>query len=170
MAAKQGSDLVEFREDLGDERWLAARLADARSGGVTQWGVPRRMGSVTGRFTRALRLPTDLLSTLRGQRGEQDNPRPESLKYLSSHWRTAKKNPAFIEVDPFGVPWVSEGNHRIMVASVKKEPFVLATVQYLSGGQLRAPKKWEPEKLLALDREAADLELLLALKKEVRRK
>jgi len=145
---------LKFKEDLGTEDWLAQRIAEARAGGVNQWGVPKRMGSVTGRFTRELLLPTGLLVTLRGQRGEQSNPRPESLKYLSANWRSAKKKPVFIEVDPFGQPWVTEGNHRIMVAAAKEEPSVLADVQYLSGGQLRTSPAWQPEQLLAYDSEA----------------
>ena len=145
---------VSFREDIPNARWVAEKWEEAELGGRNRWGVPRRMGPITGSFTQPLRLPTELLKPLRGERGEQDAPRPESLRYIADHWERLKDEAVFIEVDPFGEPWVSEGNHRIMVASALGEPNVLAEVRYFGGGQLKAKPRWKPKQLLEFDANA----------------
>jgi len=139
-----------YKEDIPNENWLAGKVQDAEEGGRNKWGVPRRMGSVTGYFKRPLNLPTYLLSTLKGESGEQENVREDSLKYIRENWDEVKKEPVYVEVDPFGVAWVSEGNHRIMVARELGEASLPVEVRYFSGGQRKAGP-WAPNELLGLD-------------------
>jgi len=148
------NDKATFKQDLPGKRWIAEKLEEAEEGGVNRWGVPRRFGPVTGSFSRALRLPTAILAPLRGQRGEQDAPRQKSLDYILGNWDRLKNEAVYVEVDPFGQPWVSEGNHRIMVAAELGEPNVLAEVKYFSGSQLRCPAEWRPKQLLEYDENA----------------
>ncbi|NCA17839.1 MAG: hypothetical protein EBS90_12490, partial [Betaproteobacteria bacterium] len=144
-----------FKEDVPNARWVAEKVAEAEDAGLNRWGIPRYMGPVTGRFSRPLLVPTELLAPLRGERGEQDRPRAESLEYIAKHWDRLQNEAVYIEVDPFGQPWVSEGNHRIMVAARMGVPYVLAEVRYFSGSQKKAPAKWKPKKLLEADVRAA---------------
>ncbi|NBT36300.1 MAG: hypothetical protein EBT03_12340, partial [Betaproteobacteria bacterium] len=99
-----------FKEDVPNARWVAEKVAEAEDSGRDRWGVPRYMGPVTGRFSRPLLVPTELLAPLRGERGEQDRPRAESLEFIAKHWERLQNEAVYIEVDPFGQPWVSEGN------------------------------------------------------------
>lgn len=149
------SGVVTFKQDIPSKRWVAEKVEEAEEGGLNRWGVPRRFGPVTGSFSRALMLPTALLAPLRGQRGEQDAPREKSLEYILANWERLKNEAVYIEIDPFGHPWVSEGNHRIMVATELGEPNVLAEVKYFSGSQLRAPVAWQPKQLLEYDEHAS---------------
>lgn len=139
---------IAFAQDIPSKRWVAEKVRDAKDGGRNRWGVPRTFGPVTGAFSQPLWLPTSLLSPLRGERGEQDAPRQKSLEYLMENWDRVRLIPVYIEVDPFGQPWVSEGNHRIMTASIRGEPSVLAEVKYFSGSQLRVQPEWAPEHLI----------------------
>lgn len=139
---------IAFAQDIPSKRWVAEKVRDAKDGGRNRWGVPRTFGPVTGSFSQPLWLPTSLLSPLRGERGEQDAPRQKSLEYLMENWDRVRLIPVYIEVDPFGQPWVSDGNHRIMAASIRGEPSVLAEVKYFSGSQLRVQPEWAPERLI----------------------
>jgi hypothetical protein len=154
-AKKNGEGAVKFRDSLtegDDERnWLEEELEEVEERGRNKWGVPQSMGPVTGSFNKELWLPTPLLSILRGERGEQDRPRERSLQYINENWEKLRLNPVYIEVDPYGVPWVSEGNHRIMVAAKRGEPFVLAEVRYFTGGQKKTSPSWKPQRLIDYD-------------------
>lgn len=141
-----------FIEDLPtDEYWMASKLYDVRESGLTQHGVPKYMGPITGYFSRPLRLPIQLLLTIPGERGEQSAVRQSSLEYIRSHWDEVSKEIPFVEIDPNGKAWVSEGNHRIMVAAERGESFLPVEVRYFTGGQKLADTL-SPENLLWYDR------------------
>jgi Arc/MetJ-type ribon-helix-helix transcriptional regulator len=147
--------VASFKEDLGpNEEWLRSKQNDAVRGGRNEFGVPKRMGSITGSFSRPLQLPTYVLGVLKGEQGEQTRIRQESLDYLRKNWDSVKHEPIYIEVDPFGIAWVNEGNHRIMVARELGEKTLPVEVRYFSGGQKKAGP-FEPEELLKLDEKAS---------------
>lgn len=142
---------AKFIEDLPtDEYWMASKLYDVRESGLTQYGVPKYMGPITGYFSRPLRLPIQLLLTIPGERGEQSAVRQSSLEYIRSHWDEVSKEIPFIEIDPNGKAWVSEGNHRIMVAAELGESCLAVEVRYFTGGQKLADT-FAPENLLWYD-------------------
>lgn len=149
-AIMAGSSSPKFVEDLGPSGWLSKKLASVEAAGVNEFGVPKSMGPVTGTFSRPLNLPTYLLGTLKGERGEQGNVRGDSLEYIRNNWDLVKREPVYVEVDPFGRAWVSEGNHRIMVARELGERTLPVEVRYFTGGQQKAGP-WAPDELLALD-------------------
>ena len=136
--AKMPKESLKFSEDIPNERWLQGKIEDAEMGGRNSFGVPRRMGSTTGYFNKPPEVSVDLLSKLPGERGEQGNVRQDSLDYIRKNWDEVIKNPPYIEVDPFGKAWVSEGNHRIMVAKEKGLKTLPVEIRYFSGGQRKA--------------------------------
>ena len=138
LPATKPASSVKFKEDIPNENWLNEKIEDAVLGGTNQFGVPRRMGPVTGYFDRPPEMPVELLARLPGERAEQANVRPESLKYIRENWEEVSKNPPYIEVDPFGKAWVSEGNHRIMAAKEMGLETLPVEIRYFSGGQRRA--------------------------------
>jgi hypothetical protein len=139
--------LLGYSEDIPNEKWLAGKVEDAVSGGTNSFGVPRRMGSTTGYFGKPVEVPVEVLAKLPGERGEQGNVRKDSLDYIRKNWDTVSKEAPYIEVDPFGKAWVSEGNHRIMVAKEKGLKTLPVEIRYFSGGQRNAGEL-APEKIL----------------------
>ncbi len=139
--------LLGYSEDIPNEKWLANKIEDAVDGGKNSFGVPRRMGSITGYFEKPVEIPVELLSKLPGERGEQSNVRKDSLDYIRKNWDKVSKEPPYIEVDPFGKAWVSEGNHRIMVAKELGLKTLPVEIRYFSGGQRKAGEL-APEKIL----------------------
>lgn len=147
---------VVFYEDIPNESWLNNKIEDAVLGGTNQFGVPRKMGSVTGYFESPVLVPVDYLANIPGERGEQANVRPESLDYIRKNWDEVSKNPPYIEVDPFGKAWVSEGNHRIMVAKEMGLKAIPVEIRYFSGGQRKAGAL-SPENIARYNKETAAL-------------
>ena len=146
-----------FNEDLGpNESWLQGKINSAKEGGLNEFGVPKRMGSITGSFSRPLDLPTYLLSVLKGEQGEQSKVRKDSIDFIRKNWDKVKKEPIYVEVDPFGRAWVNEGNHRIMVARELGEKTLPVEVRYFSGGQKEAGP-FKPNELIKLDEMSSKL-------------
>ena len=82
---------ITFKEDIPNENWLNEKVEDAVLGGTNQFGVPRRMGPITGYFDKPPELPVELLARLPGERAEQANVRPESFKYIRENWKVVSK-------------------------------------------------------------------------------
>ena len=122
-------------EDIPNERWLQGKIDYAKSKGRNQWGVPF-MGTVTGYFRSPVDVSVRVLSKLQGERDEQNHVREESLDYIRKHWDEVSKEPPYIEVAYNGEAWVSEGNHRIMVAKEKGLESLPVEIRYFDGGQL----------------------------------
>jgi len=133
----QSATPAGFREDLGRPAWLAEQIEEAQARGRNRWGVPY-MGKVTGSFREPVQVPVSLLAGLKGQRDEQNNVREESLQYIRDNWDEVSKEPPYIEVAYNGEAWVSEGNHRIMVAAEKGLETLAVEIRYFDGGQRNA--------------------------------
>lgn len=139
-----------LKSDIPNESWLAEKMEDVISSGKNQHGLLKYFGPITGTFNRILNLPVSELSLLKGERGEQSNVRPESLEYIKDNYSEVSKNPVYVEVDPLGVPWVSEGNHRIMASADLGVQSLQVEVRYFSGSE-RIDGPFSPGKLLAHD-------------------
>lgn len=148
-ALDSGTHQAAFRSDIPSESWLETKIRYAIEDGRNQWGVPRTMGPITGSFSRDLLLPVDLLATIPGERGEQNDVRPASLAWLRNNLAKEIRSSVYIEIDPFGKAWVNEGNHRIMMAVEKKLSALPVHVRYFSGGERLADLS--PAHLLELD-------------------
>lgn len=126
-----------FREDIPNERWLQEKVEYAREKGVNRWGVPY-MGVVTGYFREPVQLPLEILVQLKGARQEQQNVRVDSLDYIRSNWDEVSQYAPFITVSYDGQAWISEGNHRIMIAAEKALEHMAVEVRFFDGGQRAA--------------------------------
>lgn len=139
-----------FKSDIPSEDWLQTKLRYVQEDGRNQWGVPRHMGPITGSFDRDLLLPVDLLAGVPGERAEQSNVRQASLQYIRDNFEKVAQEAVYIEVDPYGKAWVSEGNHRIMVAAEKGVSSLPVHLRYFSGGE-RMATDFAPKRLVALE-------------------
>lgn len=153
LAVEKGAEKqASFKSDIPAEHWLEEKLRWVREGGRNEWGVPKTFGPITGSFSRPLILPVELLQGVPGERGEQGNVRQKSLEYIRANFEKVTEDPIYVEVDPFGKAWVSEGNHRIMVAAEKGVSSLPTQVRYFTGAE-RIATDFSPERLMNLDAE-----------------
>lgn len=145
-----------FKSDVPSDQWLEEKQRWSDEDGRNQWGVPKTFGPITGSFNRPLNLPIALLAGTPGERGEQANVRQESLQYIRDNFDRVTQDPVYVEVDPHGKAWVSEGNHRIMVAAEKGVPSLPTEVRYFSGGERKATD-FAPATLIVMDSNKAAL-------------
>jgi hypothetical protein len=124
--------------------WLEHKRKLAADEGMNEFGTPERMGTLTGGFDEEQTIPVSVLKGIRGMRGEQDNVRPDSIEWLTKHMsKTGKLPPTqsgkeyapFITVDQRGIPYVNEGNHRIMVADKLGWESLPVEIRYFNGGE-----------------------------------
>jgi hypothetical protein len=132
-------------------------------------------GTDTGNFMRdgsynaGVAVPTAKLAALRGLNNEQDHVRHDTLAQmddedmpmefedgwpLAGDWDESGQRfepyAPFIQVDHEGRAWVNEGNHRIMTAANRGEPYVRTNVRYHLGGE-DVPGDFDPQTLLNQD-------------------
>jgi hypothetical protein len=132
-------------EEEGGLEWLHNKVDASKEKGRNRWGVPS-MGKVTGSFTEAVSVPVEVLAKIPGQRNEQDNVRGASLDYIRANWAKVIAFPPYIEVAYNGEAWVSEGNHRIMVAVERGEKTLPVEIRYFDGGE-RVKGPLHPQRL-----------------------
>jgi hypothetical protein len=108
------------------------------------------MSTVTGRFNKPVEVSLRVLSKLKGESNEQDNVRQESLDYIRKNWDEVSKEPPYIEVAYNGEAYVSEGNHRIMVALEKGLKTMPVEIRYFDGGE-RKNGPLNPGRISSLD-------------------
>lgn len=152
---KHIKNVPNFYQDVPSESWLQDQIDYAVSKGVNEYGVPA-MYKNTARFEEPVRLPVSVLRKFKGQRGEQSNVRQESLDYLKNVMKDTGKLPLsergreyapYIEVGYDGIPWVSEGNHRIMAADQLGWKDLPVEIRYFEGGEM-VPGELNPETLM----------------------
>jgi len=145
---------AKFQEDIPNEGWLDGKIKYAMQKPRNQFGVPH-MGSITGYFSGPVYVPTRWFTDVKGERGEQQNVREKDLaairKIISETGRFPIEESGeyvpYIEVGFDGVPWISEGNHRIMAALAEGVEYIPVEIRYFDGGQRRAGK-WRPDNLV----------------------
>lgn len=141
--------------DVPNETWLADNVAYAEESGLNRFGVPF-MGKVTGYWDGGNPVvDIAVLAALPGQRNEQERVRSESLAWLRSEMKERgleRIGVPYIEVAYNGDAWVSEGNHRIMVAKSLGWAQLPIHVRYFDGGERAQGGPLYPEKLIAMFR------------------
>lgn len=131
-------DVARLYVDVPNEEWLQSQIDYAIKKGRNRWGVPY-MGKITASYRSApVDVPVSVLEKIPGQRDEQNNRREESLDYIRKNWDAVSKEPPYIEVAYNGEAWVSEGNHRIMVAAEKGIKSLPVEIRYFDGGERKA--------------------------------
>lgn len=132
-----------FKTDHGMGDWLNNKRNYVIKQGLDDHGVPF-MSSVTGYFTTNVIVPVKILATIKGENGEQLKPRQRSLDYLTKIMGETGKLPLedgeeyvpFIRVAYDGSAWISEGNHRIMVANKLGWKTLPVEIRYFDGGDM----------------------------------
>ena len=148
----------KFSSDIPTEKWLAEKIEDRKAEGLNEFGVPTT-GVVTGHYKDYVTLPVSELKKLKGVRGEQQNVRKESLDWLTNHMRKTgklpisnnKEYPPFVTIGYDGVPYVSEGNHRIMAADKLGWETMPVELRYFEGGERKAEGVFDPSKFGAVN-------------------
>lgn len=133
---RHNADLV-FKSDVPNEAWLKEAIEYSKSRGRDRYGVPH-MDKMTGYFKGRPMVTLSTLSTLNGERGERGSVRQESLDWLKAEMaENGLKNVGdpYIEVGYDGVPWISEGNHRIMAAEALGWYAMPIEIRYFDGGE-----------------------------------
>lgn len=144
--SRSDSEITPYQviSDIPNQSWLEEQVNYAKEKGKNRWGVPY-MGKITGHFAGKVEVPVSILSKLRGQRGEQDNVRDDSIQYLTEKMKqtgslpisdvTGNPHVPYIEVAYDGSAWVNEGNHRIMVAKSLGMKTLPVEIRYFDGGE-----------------------------------
>jgi len=124
--------------------WLEGKKEYSSEAGMNKFGTPNRIGTVTGRYDVEQNIPLSVLRGIKGMRGEQDNVRADSIDWLTKNMQETGKLPLadngkeyapFITVDQRGIPYVHEGNHRIMVADQLGWDSLPVEIKYFNGGE-----------------------------------
>jgi hypothetical protein len=152
-----------FVEDIPSEAWLQEQVSYAASKPRNAYGVPY-MGKITGSF-KSVEVPVAALAQLRGERGEQQSVRTNDLRGLVDEMaENGLKNTGrpYIEVGYDGVPWISEGNHRIMAAAQLLWEKMPIELRYFDGGNRAAVEGWSPAELIAQEQSLAQTPVLFS--------
>lgn len=124
--------------------WLKKNMRYSAEDGLNEYGAPRTFGKITGIFSEQQDIPVDVLAKLKGIRGEQSRVRHDDLDWLKKHMDETGQLPLtdsgkpyapFITIDQHGVPWVNEGNHRIMAAKELGWESLPTEIRYFNGGE-----------------------------------
>ncbi len=140
--------------------WLQEKQDYSQSRGYMPSGAPKSFGTVTATWRDFVHLPVSMLKEFRGVMNEQENVRQHSLDWLLDKMSTTGRLPKFSEdskneyhpfitVDQRGIPFVSEGNHRIMAADKLGWKWLPVEIRYFNGGE-DADGPLHPEKIRAL--------------------
>ena len=130
----------------GNQQWVKDKQAYAEA------SDPKRalVGSITAKFAKSVPIPTELLASLPGARGEQRRKGESQYDALArkvarSGWDPS--NPITIDVNHRGEPYIYEGNTRVAVAYARGIPEVQVDIRWLNGGEM-TEGNWTPAKVL----------------------
>jgi hypothetical protein len=154
----------ELEVDNPGGNWLQENREYSESQGYLPSGAPRSFGKVTAVWRDpnksdigTVYLPVSMLKQFRGVMDEQNNVRQKDLDWLTENMGKTKSLPKtssgkdyqpFITVDQRGIPFVSEGNHRIMAAEKLGWEWLPVEVRYFNGGE-QVDGPLNPERLKA---------------------
>jgi len=143
IAQEAQEALPRLRVDNPGGDWLASKLR--RASEQRQSAEPNTyqstLGSgegVTGYFEELIRLEPNMLSNIAGSVGEETyRPDPEKMRRLrESIAKTGyDESPILIQVREDGVPFVVEGNHRIIEGVESGRPTIPVEIKYLRGAE-----------------------------------
>jgi hypothetical protein len=134
-------------------KWLEEQKEYSASRGYRPSGAPMSFGEVTAVWSDRKKnemapvyLPVSMLKQIPGVMNEQQNVREDALQGLVEHMgktgrlpkfreESAREYHPFITVDQRGMPFVNEGNHRIMAADRLGWKWLPVEVRYFNGGE-----------------------------------
>ncbi len=169
-------DSTFLYQDNPGGNWLQDQIEQNKENGKKASGAYRRFGPLTGSFTskegvantsRAVLLPVSILKNIRGINDEQNNVRQKDLDSIVEYMSEKNKLPPskgdkdtehyypFINVDFRGIPYVNEGNHRIMAAEKLGYKYLPVQFSYHSGGE-DVDGILSPDKVMQYNKQAYD--------------
>lgn len=152
---------LRLKIDNPGGRWLEDKKEYTESSGKRPSGRYNILGSTTGWYNREAFIPISVLSKIPGTNQEQENIRVSSLEYLidymdkkgklpDAEWHQFNEYAPMIVIDQEGVPYVNEGNHRIMAANKIGFKMLPVEIKYFNGGE-SVPGILSPEKVKDYD-------------------
>lgn len=152
-------DMPKIIRDNPGGDWLTQKRKYAEAQGTKPSGAFKYPGELTASYDNTVYLPVSVLERIPGENMEQYNVRQHSLNWLTKEMSEKKRLPTyeaggkeydnapFITVDSKGRPFVTEGNHRIMVAKQLGWQYLPVEIRYFNGGELEdgpfSPKNLE---------------------------
>lgn len=152
-------DMPKIIRDNPGGDWLKQKRKYAEAQGTKPSGAFKYPGELTASYDNTVYLPVSVLERIPGENMEQYNVRQHSLDWLTKEMSEKKRLPTyeaggkeydnapFITVDSKGRPFVTEGNHRIMVAKQLGWQYLPVEIRYFNGGELEdgpfSPKNLE---------------------------
>jgi len=135
--------LPRLRVDNPGGDWLAGKLRRAlekrQSANPNTYESTLGSGEgVTGYFKEPIRLNPNMLSNIAGSVGEEAyRPDPEKMRRLRESIAESgyEESPILIQVREDGVPFVVEGNHRIIEGVESGRPTIPVEIKYLRGAE-----------------------------------
>lgn len=163
---------LSLKTDNPGGRWLVDNREDSEREGRRPSGRYKILGSTTAWYNREAFLPVKLLAKIPGTNNEQSNVRQDDLDWLVDFMGTNNKLPdadwhEFNEYAPMvvigqdGVPYVNEGNHRIMAAAKLGFTGLPVEIKYYNGGE-QEDGILSPEKVQKFDNQAKQLGITYA--------
>lgn len=141
-------DMPKIIRDNPGGDWLTQKRKYAEAQGTKPSGAFKYPGELTASYDDTVYLPVSVLEKIPGENMEQYNVRQDSLDWLTKEMSEKKRLPTyeaggkeydnapFITVDSRGRPFVTEGNHRIMVAKQLGWQYLPVEIRYFNGGEL----------------------------------
>jgi hypothetical protein len=141
-------DMPKIIRDNPGGDWLTQKRKYAEAQGTKPSGAFKYPGELTASYNDTVYLPVSVLEKIPGENMEQFNVRQNSLDWLTKEMSEKKRLPTyeasgkeydnapFITVDSRGRPFVTEGNHRIMVAKQLGWQYLPVEIRYFNGGEL----------------------------------
>jgi hypothetical protein len=137
---------LTLKTDNPGGQWLVDKREESEQEGKRPSGRYSILGSTTGWFNREAFIPVKQLAKIKGTNNEQSNVRQDDLDWLVDFMGTNGKLPdadwhEFNEYAPMvvigqdGVPYVNEGNHRIMAAAKLGFSGLPVEIKYYNGGE-----------------------------------
>lgn len=137
---------LSLKTDNPGGRWLDEKREDSEMSGRRPSGRYNVMGSTTGWYNREAFIPIEVLKGIPGTNQEQKTVRKDSLEYLVAYmdkhgklpdaeWHQFNEYAPMVVVDQDGVPFVNEGNHRIMAAAEVGFKALPVEIKYFNGGE-----------------------------------
>lgn len=158
---------LTLKTDNPGGEWLQHKREDTESAGRRPSGRYNVMGSTTGWYNREAFLPVKLLAQIPGTNNEQSNVRQDDLDWLvdfmgkngklpDADWHEFNEYAPQVVIGQDGVPYVNEGNHRIMAAAKLGFSGLPVEIKYFNGGE-QVKGKLHPDQIKKYDDQAKQL-------------
>jgi hypothetical protein len=145
LGDRASARIPKLHEDWGpNDAWLQAKLAKAEKNRLEFGNEGGRLGNlgggdgVTGWFSEPIMLNPNALMGVRGLHGEEafrDTGRKLTDLQKAIAEEGYKPSPIVVVVREDGVPFISEGNHRLAEAIKSGRPEIPVEIKYMRGAQ-----------------------------------